>query len=482
MTKEATAADFFESVWKFFSSIRLTIAILSSLAATSIIGTLIPQNENPAAYIREFGEFLYTLFNILDIFDIYHSWWFQFLLLLLALNITVCSIERLSAVWKIVFVKNPSFKISQFRNQKSKQEFTLERSPKDLEDIFTPILRKGFRYTTVESTQDGFHIFSEKGRWTRLGVYAVHLSVILLLIGGLIGSIFGFEGFVNIPEGEATDTISLRKNDQRHQLDFEIRCDDFNVSFYDSRAQMPKEFRSSLSILKNGKPVLQKDIIVNDPLRYKGINIFQSSYGKMPSDKPPDTAVVPQQATLKIVSRETGMSYQKDAHVGQAVELAEGMGTFRIKEFTHAATFGGQNIGKAFIGILTSKDGNSIEVLLPIHFPNFDRMRRGDQIISVIDIKDARFQAAVESTTTYYTGLQVTNDPGVWIVYTGFIVMIIGIFIAFFTSHQRVCVEVLKKMGNSAVLVSGTANKNKIGMQSRVQKLSKKLEGIAQKN
>jgi len=278
MSKEAAASDFFQNVWKFFASVRLTVAILLSLAATSIIGTLIPQNESPAAYIHGFGEFFYTLFNVLDLFDMYHSWWFQFLLLLLTLNIIVCSIERLSAVWKIVFVKNPSFKISQFRGRKGNHEFTIDRSPQDLENIFTPILRKGFRYTKVASAGDGFCIFAEKGRWTRLGVYTVHLSVILLLIGGLVGSIFGFEGFVNIPEGETVDTIRLRRNGKILQLDFEIRCDDFKVSFYDTHGRMPKEFRSSLSILSNGKPVLQKDIIVNDPLRYQGINIFGADY------------------------------------------------------------------------------------------------------------------------------------------------------------------------------------------------------------
>ena len=55
----------------------------------------------------------------------------------------------------------------------------------------------------------------------------------------------------------------------------------------------------------------------------------------------------------------------------------------------------------------------------------------------------------------YYTGLQVTKDPGIWVVYTGFIVMIIGCFITFFMSHQRLCVEVIKSGGKSKVVVTG---------------------------
>ncbi|MBW2590545.1 MAG: cytochrome c biogenesis protein ResB [Deltaproteobacteria bacterium] len=72
---------------------KLTVILLLSLAVTSIVGTIIPQNENPAAYFRAYGEFVYKLFDLLGIFDMYHSWWFQFLLLLLTINIVVLSVQ-----------------------------------------------------------------------------------------------------------------------------------------------------------------------------------------------------------------------------------------------------------------------------------------------------------------------------------------------------------------------------------------------------
>ncbi|MGD8336009.1 MAG: cytochrome c biogenesis protein ResB, partial [Desulfobacterales bacterium] len=94
-------------LWRLFASVKLTVTLLMTLAATSIIGTLIPQNESPENYRRAFGEFYYRLFEILGIFDMYHSWWFQLLLVLLTVNIIVCSLNRLSATLKIVFVKHP---------------------------------------------------------------------------------------------------------------------------------------------------------------------------------------------------------------------------------------------------------------------------------------------------------------------------------------------------------------------------------------
>ena len=91
-------------------------------------------------------------------------------------------------------------------------------------------------------------------------------------------------------------------------------------------------------------------------------------------------------------------------------------------------------------------------------------MRRGEIIISVADLKQR-----------FYTGLQVTSDPGVWLVYSGFIIMIIGCYITFFMSHQQFCVEVLKKSDHSRIVVSGKANKNKLGFQNKLKRVAEKL-------
>ena len=452
MKKENESANFFSRLWKFFASIRLTVVLLLSLAATSIIGTVIPQNQSPADYFHNYGEFFYNFFSALNIFDMYHSWWFQVLLLMLTINVIVCSLNRLSTTWKIVFVKIPPFNVSKFRSLSNKEEFTSNRPLEDLRNKYEQAVSKKFGYWRTEQTDKGFCVLAEKGRWTRLGVYAVHLSVILLLLGGLIGSIFGFEGFVNIPEGETVNSIRLRKTEQIHNLDFAIRCDDFSVSFYETGA--PKEFRSTLSIIENGKSVLKEDIIVNDPLRYKGINLFQANYGMLP----------PENITLNIMSRETGMVYNKKTKIGQPVEIPEGMGTFVIKDYRNSFNYKGISLGETFIGILNKKDGNSMNILLPLNFAGFDKMRKGALIFSVADYDNR-----------YYTGLQVTCDPGVLVVYSGFAVMIIGCLVTFFMSHQRLCIEVVKIGNKTKVMVAGTANKNKLGMQARLKKFSQNV-------
>ncbi len=452
MPNQVMTADPFSKIWDFFSSVKLTIVLLLSLAATSIIGTLIPQNEDPAAYFKAFGGYLYRLFNILDLFDMYHSWWFQLLLILLTTNIIVCSIDRMSVNRRILFVKNPTFKLPRFRNIKHKEKFENKRAPEQLKEIYQKLVTRYFRYSHIEATEHGFAIFGEKGRWTRFGVYTVHFSVVLLLVGGLIGSMFGFDGFVNIPEGESAQRVQVRNSTETFNLGFEIRCEDFDVSFYDTGA--PKEFRSSLTILEQGRPVLKKDIIVNDPLRYKGISIYQSSYGTLPSSD----------VVLSFTSRATGKVYTQKTGIGRPVVIPEKLGTFDIKSLVRSFKFKGQDVGEALVGILTPPDGDPLEVALPLRFPSFDKMRKGNVLITV-----------VENVPRFYTGLQVNRDPGVWVVYCGFMLMIIGCYITFFMSHQQICIELVRIGEKTEVIVAGSANKDKSGMHTRVTGLADKL-------
>jgi cytochrome c biogenesis protein len=474
MKEKEISRDPLNRIWKFFASVKLTIFLLLTLAATSIIGTVIPQNEDPEAYMRAFGAVLFRLFTILDLFDMYHSWWFQLLITLLTANIVVCSVDRLSATWKIIFVRNPGFNPERFRKAKNSLHLDDPRSPTDVNAVAEKLVPRSFRYRRTETGDNGFVLYAERWRWTRLGVYIVHSSVVILLIGGLVGSLFGFEGFVNIAEGESTNIVRLRNTGASLPLPFEIRCDDFSVTYYDSG--LPKEYRSRLTILENGQPVLQKDIIVNDPLRFRGINIFQSSYGELP----PETTKtpIPETVGLAFTSKETGMVYNKSARIGEKVTIPEGLGELTLKAFKDAYDFRGTQLGPVFIGELTQKNAVTVEIVLPLRFPSFDRMspmfnpeRVGDVFISIVGMPTA----ARDAEKRYYTGLQVTRDPGVAAVYTGFILMIIGCVVTFFMSHQQIYIEAERSGNKTRLLLAGKANRNKLGMQKKVEHLAEKL-------
>jgi cytochrome c biogenesis protein len=442
-----------DSLWELFASVKLTVVLLILLAATSVIGTLVPQNADPASYIRAFGDFTYRLLQVFDIFNMYYSWWFQALIAILALNISVCTIKRWPAIWKMV--SSAPAKSGGFASKKPLAEFSDPRNPENLEVLYLDYIQRKFPNHKIDSEDSGFRLVAEKGRWSRLGVPAVHLSIVIILAGALIGSIFGFDGFVKIPEGGSRDYIRLRNSADTLSLGFEVRCDDFEVSFYDSGS--PKEFRSSLVILENGREVAKKEIIVNDPLRYRGINFFQSSYGAMP----------PKDFQITFISTNSGKKFQNKVSIGNSVGLPDGKGRFTARQYVNNYNFRGARVGEALLGILNKPNNEPEEVVLPLRFPTFDKMRKGDWIIQ-----------AEGHDTSYYTGLQVTKDPGVTLVYFGFSLLIIGCWVAFFMSHQKIMVDVKTSASSSLIKVFGSTNRNRIGFDISVEKLGNELSRL----
>jgi cytochrome c biogenesis protein len=286
-------------------------------------------------------------------------------------------------------------------------------------------------------------------------VPVVHFSIVIILAGALIGSFLGFDGFINISEGDSTNFIRLRNSSDTLSLGFEVRCDNFDVSFYDSGS--PKEFKSSLVVLEDGIETLKKDIIVNDPLHYKGINFYQSSYG----------STQPKVFQLSFKNTESGQSVQHAMAIGQSVDLPDRTGTFTVKKYVQNYDFKGTQVGNTLLGVLKKPENSSLEIVLPLRFPSFDRMRKGAWQISIEGYEKA-----------YYTGLQVTYDPGVPLVYAGFTMLLIGCWVAFFMSHQTVVVDVRNSSNSSEVRVTGSANRNRIGFGIAARKLGEELRQL----
>ena len=445
-----------ELIWKFFCSVKLTVYTLVLLAVTSIIGTVILQNGTDQEYLRLYGEAFYNLIKVSGIDDMYQAWWFLLLLVILCINIVVCSIERLSVTWKIIFPKKIKFNPERFRKLKNLETFTIDKDLKSISGDYESFLSKRVGNVIKQETESGTVMYAEKGRWTRIGVYVVHSSILLLLIGALIGVVFGFKGNLQLDEGQTSDTVYIFKKKMSKKLDFSIKCNDFYVKFYDSGA--PEEFKSNLTIIEDGKESFTKDVIVNHPLRYKGINIFQSSYGTAK----PDSAV------LDIIRLSDKSVTSSNMKIGEEIQLPEDQGLFKLEGFLPHFDFRGHNLGEAFIGKITQKDGNSFQIALPIKFPTFDKMRKGSFAFVV-----------KEFDQKHYTGLQITKDPGIWYVYSGFILMIIGCWVTFFMSHQSYLIKIERNKDNSSkISISGTANRNSQGLKLKIKKIVTKLKDM----
>ena len=176
-----------------------------------------------------------------------------------------------------------------------------------------------------------------------------------------------------------------------------------------------------------------------------------------------------------MIDKASGAAHDFTTRIGERQVIPGGVGEFKILEYQPHLTFGGQDIGAGLQVELTLTGKPPETILLPLHFPNFDKMRGGALLFTVTGQKQQTF-SPTEKAERYYTGLQVTKDPGVPIVYAGFITMLVGFVISFFMSHQMVAVEIVREGAGCRITVSGVSNRNQLGMDRKVERLAARLQ------
>jgi len=443
------------SLWRFFASVKLALFLLFLLAATSIIGTVIPQGKPLEFYIHEFGPNAARLFQVLDLADMYSSWWFLLLLSLFSFNLIICSFDRLPNVLRLMTLDNLAYDRLRLQKMRWRKELTCKGETATIGERLHHLLGKaGFRKVQQKETADGRLLFAQKGTWTRLGVYMVHISILVIFVGGIIGSLFGFKAGVMIPEGASISTVYEFGSQRPIPLDFELRCDNFDIEYY--KNGMPKEYRSDLTVIDRANDlVFTKSIEVNGPLTYHGITFYQSSY-------------------------EPRQEFLVSIHNPQAKETKE----FKIP-YGRQVRWPGTQVSFGIINLMADRSGAASK--LKIWFSD------GQGEPSVFWIPD-KGTAKVERPSGVYdftvsqmyaTGLQVAKDPGVWVVYFGCGLMLFGLYVAFFLSHQRLWIYIEKNDDwiyiekndeGASLLVAGNTNKNPAGFDRRFHALAERIQ------
>ncbi len=439
-----------DALWDFFCSLKLTIATLILLALTSIIGTVIQQNLPPQDYLQRYGETTYRIFDALDFFDMYHSWWFLALLGIFSINLVACSIKRLPRIIKVV--KEPVLVAEDplYRTFSNFEEHLVKGSMDQVRDRLVAFVGKNFTNPVVTEKDGKIHLFAQKGAYARFGVYVTHLSILVIFIGAIVGTLFGYKAFVNIVEGTQTTQVWPRGSNQPIDLGFAVRCDEFSVSFYEGSGR-PKEFKSLLTVSENGQTVIEKrPIIVNDPLTYKGITFYQSSYG------PTGDAVF----KFQVKVRATGEVVDVSGRQGQRIQLPGGA-SFRVVDYSPSF----QNFGPGARVEVTPADGKRTSFVVLKAFPQFDEQRGGAFVFSLLDFKQR-----------YYTGLQVAKDPGVWVVWTGCLLLVVGTMIAFFLSHRRIWMTIQPVKDKVGIKLGGSAHRNQPAFELFMDEFKKNLK------
>jgi len=442
-----------DQVWDFFISVKLAIFTLIILAIASIFGTIVEQNQPPEKYHQIYEDWAFALMNRINLFDMYHSWWYLLLLVLFTVNLACCTIDRFPKMLRVV--RNPKTKLD------GNLEKTLSLSDRwkkkgttsDWTAKYSLALSAAFTKPKVTEEDGEVHLYAETGVASRFGVYVTHLSIVIIFIGAILGNVFGFKSYVNIPDGKEASHLDARGGKQHIDLPFSVRNNKFWLETYPGG--QPKSYKSDLSVIEGGREVLRKTIVVNDPLQYKGIWFYQSSYGQaggttaLVSVRRPDGSVV---GALSLAPNEP--------------TPIDGYGT--VRGVNYDQNFQGR--GPA-LQVVVEKPGKPADNFwLPQQMPDQDRQRNDAMVFSFGGLN-----------TKMFTGLQVAKDPGVNIVWLGCALMVIGITMAFFLSHQRVWVRLAQGQdGRVEVVLAGSASRNRLAFEKKFGKIQTDVKAVGQ--
>ncbi|MCL2790441.1 MAG: cytochrome c biogenesis protein ResB [Desulfobulbus sp.] len=442
------------ALFSLFASVQLALLLLFLLASTAIIGTIIPQNNPAAFYVERYGFKTARFFQLLDIQDMYNSWWFLGLLTLFAVNLIVCSAERIPQVIRLVRRNNLTVTPEQLAKFPLRSERHHSGNLAAVAAQAALVLKRhGWRAQAIP-TESGQMYGAEKGKWSRFGVYLVHCSILVILAGTLLGSsavaqkifrdpLYAFKGSIMLPEEEATDHVLASKGGERLDLGFTLRCDDFAIEYYGNG--MPKTYRSKVTVLEHGAPVQSAEIEVNRPLTYKGITFYQSNYQPLQD--------------YQVVLKKQDKSAETTARIPVATQI----------DWLE---------GGISYGIINLERQGEVTRRLKIWFTD----NQGEPSVFWVHVGQ---EAAIERPSgtylltiqqRYATGLQAAKDPGVWLVYSGCLLMLAGLYIAFFLSHRKVYVFIQPQATGCHLLFAGDANKNRVGFEKYFIKLINKLE------
>ncbi len=437
-------------LWDFLCSLKLTVGTLLLLAATSIFGTVIPQNLPLPQYHQHYGDKA-QIIQALQLNDMYHSTWFIGLLGIFVLNLVACSLRRLPAVWRSVSRPPLVADEALLRSLANKKVLPLSCSAADAATRLPDLLQRRFaRPSQVLETEGGISLFAERRRYARFGAYVTHLAILLIILGAQIGSWYGFDSFVAVVEGDTVTQLPARDGQDPVDLGFGLRCDDFSVSYYEGSAR-PKEYRSLLTVLEDGQEVpgyVQVPVVVNRPLQYQGLTFYQSSYG------------MAEMPLFRLgVELPDGKEIQVEGRPGQLLTLPDG-GALQVVDYTPAF----RDLGGAALVEVRTSDGHSMPQVAAMKELPAEMHHASPYRLRLLGLDER-----------YYTGLQVKKDPGVPVVWLGCLLLVLGSLGAFGLAHQRLWLTIRSTSDGCEVQLAGSSHRNRQAFACQFERLQEEL-------
>ena len=450
--------------WKTLASIKTGVVLLILVVIFSAAGTIVLQrpitepDEMQNAYSPQALRFL----DAVGLTDVFHAWWFLALMLLVSFSIIAASIDRFPNSWRY-FSRPYKYPDESFRRVLHPQkQVAIADEESGLVAAERALHSLGFKPERVVR-EDHFAIFAERHRISEMAVYIVHASLLLIFFGAIVDGIWGWKGTLQLNEGETSTRVELRDGTTR-ALPFAIRCDQAGQENY--KDGTPKKWWSKLAVVKNGKDVESKEIVVNDPLLYAGVRFYQSSFGtngkvdKLVMEASP-TAGSGQQREIALALNETTA-----LDVGTTARFAEFIPDYAVRDgqvYKRSNQLGSPAV---HLVVTTKSSGKNFNVWLP---PS----------VGVGDNAQAPYQFQPQDLKLgHFTGLQVSHEPGQVAVWSGVVLMGIGLAFVFYVVHVRFWAVPIRdaKTAKYSLWIGGSANRNRDAFEQRFNHLVALME------
>ena len=401
---------------RLLADLRFAIFILLLISFCSIIGTVIEQDQSIEIYKNNypltkpiFGVLSWDQILFLGFDHVYKTWWFLFLIFLFGCSLIICSfLQQLPSVKvarRCQFFRTPNpfyrLKISTILNNVY------------FNKILTRIKRK--QYSIFQQRN---MLYCYKGLIGRIAPIIVHFSMILILLGTIVGALFGFKAEEIIPKTESfyiQNILSIGPSTFIPKTS--ARINDFWITY--TKTKTISQFYSDLSILnQQGNEIKRKTISVNYPLTFKGIYYYQTDWNLI------------------------GLRFQ--------------LLTNSIIEYPLINMFGNQE--KVWLTWIGNKENpqegiialiSNLEGYCSIYNNSGEFLGNLETNESISFLQPITFLDTISST-----GLQVKTDPGIPLIYSGFLFLMISSLISYVTYSQ-----IWMVYKNGQIFIGGNTNR-----------------------
>lgn len=415
---------------KKLGNLTLAINLLLYIAGFSIIGTIIEQNRSLQFYINTYshqnkilGILDWKLILSLQLDHIYTSWWFISLIFVFSSSLIVCTLSKqlpmLKSARKWKFYLNHQ-RILSFPYT------TILVSPSL--SILTFTLNKKNYYVFQQNNK----IYAYNNLIGRIAPIFVHLSIILLLFGSLVGFFSGTLIQEMIPVGETIHPQNVITSGKISYLKqkFVIYVHKFFIQY--NKDNSVQQFISDVSILDSNTTTLNNKVLkVNSPMYFQDMTVYQTDWDVIAIRlQLPENIWI--QIPCQLLETKNNKTWVSRLHISANDTIS-----IIVSDLT----------GKLYI---YNNQGHLINVC-HVH-----------ETITINNV-DICFKEILTRT-----GLQIKTDPGSKFVYLSFGILIISVMLSY-TSYSQLWIVHSDKMS----YLGGKTNRAYLAFEENLRQLKK---------